>query len=181
MLIPEQPGMPAEIPRMHINTDCGYRVSMSRARIDLTLELPFGIDAEENVRFYKNCKIFTEILREKAFSFERIGLVGSWFAPTTQSGALIAELLLQVPSNDISDVTLSITKKHSIRDVVCNSLFNFSSAIHQSNLEGVNINRDLNTVPDAGKLFSCDDVGEFVSLFKLETTEDSILEFIKGR
>lgn len=180
MLIPEQPGMPAEIPRLHINTDSGYRLAMSKSRIDLTVEIPFGIMQEEEDRFSKNCAILMSILRERKIDFDRVGWVGSWFAEVDNAGSALASSLLKVADREVSDMNVSITQKKNINDITCNSLFSFANGTHQSGMQGIIVARDVNTVPSNGMVITCDQADTLIFSFAKEASKQSVLDFLEA-
>lgn len=178
---PEQPGAPVEIPRLHISTDNGYRFTMSKARIDIICEWPFGIDAKEEARFAENIRRLSDILSEKDFIFSRIGVVKSWFANQEKAALEIADLLLKVPSDNVTDVSFAITKRVQLREFECNSLFNFSNGVHQSGAPGAIVVRDVNTIVNEAKQIKCADVEGIFEAFNSEASSESIVKFAEGR
>lgn len=181
MLIPEQGIMPAEIPRLNINSDDGYRLSLSKVRLDFVLEIPFGINDNTLDVFFGNCKTLCEILEERNVVLSRIGLVKNWFIPEDRPAVGLAEKLLSVPVAEISDVSVSVTKKKDIDGMVCNSLYAFMNGMHQSGGSGWVVSRDVNNVPSADIRIKSGNVPAMVQRFNQEASDKSVADFVEGR
>ncbi|MDG9891054.1 hypothetical protein [Pseudomonas juntendi] len=173
--------MPAEIPRLNINSEDGYRLSLSKVRLDFVLEIPFGIDESALGVFFENCTVLCEILQERNVILSRIGLVKNWFMPEDRPAVGLAEKLLNVPAAEISDVSVTVTKKKTFDGMVCNSLYAFMSGVHQSGSSGWVVSRDINNVPGANVKIKAGNVPAIVQDFTQEASDQSVADFVEGR
>lgn len=161
ILIPEVPGMPDEFPKLQINTPAGYRLTMSKMRIDFFMELPLGLDESDLVSFERNCDQLLDILAGKNIIYSRVGFVRSSFARGVQAPQLV-EMLSKIPPAGVSDFFVSYTQKIECIGRVCNDVRNFSNGMNASGEAGVGSVRDINTDPAHEIVMSADDVKAFV-------------------
>ena len=178
MLIPEMPGMPDDFPRLQINTSNGYRLTMSRSRIDFFLELPLGIDGTDIECFLAGCRSLVSILTEKDFVFSRIGFVRMFFVAHVKADFLMNRLM-NVPSDGITDVSVSFTQKVLCANKQSNNIFAFSTGQNQIGEPGVAMNRDVNTDPVIHSNFEGSDILEYIVEASSLVGIDSLKEFIK--
>ena len=180
MLIPEQPGMPAEFPRLHINTAEGYRLSMSKARIDFILELPLGLDKSHIDSFKVKCEALGSLLGEKGFNFTRIGWVKNAFSQSDTPAQDMIEALAKFSSEQVSDFSMSVTKKVTIGDWCANSLYTITNGVGPAGLTGVVCVRDINNDPLHPVVIAASQVGRIVEDFDRVASLDSIELFVNG-
>ena len=178
MIIPEMAGMPDEFPSLQINTSEGYRLAMSKSRIDLFLALPLGIDDGDICSFILSCQSLMSILSEKKIVFSRVGFVRLFFIAQAKADFLIDELM-KVSSDDICEVTISLTKKVICANKQSNNIFIFSTGQNDFGESGVAFNRDINT--DLSDSSSLDDkeVIDYVLEASALTELGSLKDFIK--
>lgn len=178
MLIPEMPGMPDEFPRLQINTPAGYRLTMSKSRIDFFLALPLGVDESDSAAFLSNCRSLISILSEKDFVFARVGFVRMFFAAQAKADFLI-DRLMSISSEGITDVSISFTNKVLCSGRQSNNVFGFSTGQNEIGEPGVALNRDVNTDPSSVVGFGGVEMLEYINEANSLTGFDSLQEFIK--
>lgn len=178
MLIPEMPGMPDEFPRLQINTSNGYRLTMSRSRIDFFLELPLGVDEGDINNFLASCRLLVSILAEKEFVLSRVGFVRTYFVSHVKANYLI-DSLMSIPSEGISEVSISFTQKILCANKQSNSVFAFSTGQNQVGELGIAMNRDVNTDPKFHSNFGGGDILDYIVEASALVGIDSLNEFIK--
>jgi hypothetical protein len=178
MLIPEAPGMPDDFPRLQINSPRGYRLTMSRARVDFFLDLPLGIDADDKAEFFSKCRELLAILDEREIRYSRVGLIKTSFAPGVGAPEFLVSSLTRLPTAGVSDASLSITKKITCSGVRCNSLFNFSNGVLASGQLGLLAIRDVNTDPALNADLALEATSHFIAEADAQSGIESILEFV---
>lgn len=147
MLIPEAPGMPPEFPRLQIFTPQGFRLTVSKVRIDFFIDLPLGVEKEEFQAFVDNCTRLSDLLESKGFVFSRFGVINTMFVKQESAAISILNSLTKLDSTDVSDVALAITKKTQVGKYPCNSVYNLSNGMISTGDNGLVAIRDVNTDP----------------------------------
>lgn len=147
MLIPDQPGMPPEFPRLQIFTPKGFRLTVSKLRIDFFMDLPLGIEEEEAQSFMNNCTELSGLLEENGYVFSRLGMICTMFEKQDAAADSILDCLTKLDSSNISDISLTVTKKTQIGEYECNSVYNYSNGGISTGDVGVVAVRDVNTNP----------------------------------
>lgn len=178
MLIPEAPGMPPEFPRLQIFTPQGYRLTVSKVRIDFFIDLPLGIEKEETQAFIDNCNRLSDLLESKGFSFSRLGVIGTMFAKTEGAATSILNSVTKLDSTDVSDVSLAVTKKKQVGKYLCNSVYNLSNGGMSTGDFGLVAIRDVNTDPMVELSLSGADAKDFVEAALVEVQPSSFKNFV---
>ncbi|WGK92327.1 hypothetical protein [Pseudomonas migulae] len=178
MLIPEAPGMPPEFPRLQIFTPQGYRLTVSKVRIDFFIDLPLGIEKEESQEFIDNCNKLSDLLESKGFSFSRLGVIATMFAKEEGAAASILGLVTKLDAADVSDVVLAVTKKKHVGKYLCNSVYNLSNGGLSTGDIGLVAIRDINTDPMLELSLSGEDAKEFIEAALVEAQPSSFKTFI---
>lgn len=178
MLIPEAPGMPPEFPRLQINTSKGYQVTLSKLRADLVVNLPLGVEDVDLQRFFDEARKLLGILGGRDFRFSRIGYIHNYFWPSAAGAGVVAQSLLKVNRDNISDIQLSVTKKFDADGTTFNDLYSFANGSSNSWGEGYLVVRDVNNVPRDGLIFTADQVLALMNTARAKVAPNSIAEFM---
>lgn len=178
MLIPEGPGMPPEFPRLQINTSKGYQVTLSKLRVDFVMHLPLGVEGVDLQRFFEEAKKLLGILGGRGFSFSRVGYIHNYFCPSVLGASAIAQSLLKISGESITDLQLSVTKRFEEEGVSYNDLYNFANGSSNPWGDGYLIVRDLNTVPRDGLSFSAERISALMGMARNKVAPDSVARFI---
>lgn len=178
MLIPEAPGMPPEFPRLQIFTPTGFRLTVSKVRIDFFIDLPLGIDSEETEAFKENCYRLSSLLENKGYTFSRLGVIHTMFRKQESAATSILNALTKIDSTDVSDASMSITKKVKIGTYLCNSLYNISNGGIATGEIGLVAVRDLNTDPTVELTLSGTDANKFIDAALTEIQHSSFKDYV---
>lgn len=180
MLIPEQPGMPEEFPRLQINTAKGYRLTMSKARIDFFLDLPLGFE-EEDVHKFKVCmEKLLGILHENNFRYSRVGFIKTNFVANSSPAPFFLNAVTNFSPDSVTDVQLAVTKKIMCSKWQCNSLYSYASGFG-GGVVGLLAIRDINTDPAMNYMMGSEDVKDFYMSADAISGVDSLIDFMEAR
>lgn len=163
MLIPEQPGMPPEFPRLQISTPKGFRLTVSKVRIDFFIDLPLGIEEEETRAFMDNCIKLSSLLENNGYIFSRLGMICTMFEKMDNAADSILNSLTRLNPSDASDASLTITKKTQINEYECNSVYSYSNGGISTGDVGLVAMRDVNTSPALDINITGADANKFIS------------------
>lgn len=175
-LLPEFPGMPDEIPRLQIQTDTGFNLSMSNARVDLILDLPFGLEKGDQALFFENVNLLLDILNDHGFDYSRVGLVRRFFHVMNEPEKLIASRFGGREGDDLTDYSVNAMRRANISGVECKNIFNISNGIIRGVEPGLVAFRDLNVNPNQ-TVFTRVGVQDFVKAANELLTLESLVEF----
>ncbi|MBA1193375.1 hypothetical protein G7007_10940 [Pseudomonas entomophila] len=177
--IPDFPGLADEVPRLQIQSDVGYTVTLSNVRVDIIVDLPFGLNEAERNRFLSNAKILAEILGGHEFKFSRIGLVKRYLKTMDNPGQFISQHFGGHGGPRVYDFSVNAVAETDLLGQRCNNVFNFSAATIRGTEKGVVAYRDLNTVTGQKDL-SLDSVLEFIVAAEVELSIESLARFVES-
>lgn len=175
-LLPEFPGMPDEIPRLQIQTDRGFQLMMSPARIDLTLDLAFGYEKADADLFFENVRLLLDLLNDYGFDYSRVGFVRRFYHVMNKPEALIAKIFGGLNSEEMADFTVNAIYNESVSGLRCKNVFNIGSGIIRGVEPGLVALRDLNVNPGQ-EILTRAKVNEFVSSATGLLTGESLAAF----
>lgn len=181
MLIPESPGMPDEFPRLSINTPKGYKLSMSKARIDFLIDLPLGVDEQEFNEFKTACKVLCSILDEKGFKFSRVGFVKTLFESMPRATQFLVQDIARLALQDSTDFSMTISAKRKYEKWGCNSIYSLSNGLRSGSEVGLVVARDVNIGPENEVALVPTDVDGFLSFAEAECSVENLRKFIEGK
>jgi hypothetical protein len=178
MLIPETPGMPPEFPRLQIFTPQGFRLTVSKVRIDFFIDLPLGIERDETEIFKDNCNRLSSLLESKGYTFSRLGVINTMFRKQEDASISILNSLTNLDATDVADAALSVTKKIRLGTYQCNSLYNISNGVIATGENGLVAIRDVNTDPMVELTLSGTEASEFINVALAEVQSSSLKDYV---
>ena len=179
-LLPDFPGMPDEIPRLQIQTDKGFQLTMSPARIDLTLDLAFGLEKADDDLFFENLSLLLDVLKDYGVSYSRAGALRRFYCVMNKPELLMSECFGNAKSDGLSDFTVNAVYNATVSGLNCKDVYSLSSGIIRGVEPGLVAMRDLNVNPEQG-LMTPGKLIEFVQAASVLLTDESIVGFAGAR
>lgn len=179
-LLPDFPGMPDEIPRLQIQTTTGFQLTMSPARIDLTLDMAFGLDKADEDLFFENLNLLLDVLNDYGFDYSRVGILRRFYHVLNDPALLLVDNFGGVRSDGLSDFTVNAVYDAKVSELNCKDMYSISSGVIRGAEPGLVAMRDLNVNPGQS-LMTRVKVTEFVQSATLLLTDESIANFAGAR
>lgn len=175
--LPVFPGMPEEIPRLHIQSDSGYAISLSGLRVDLIVDKAYGLSDGDRAIYLNNVEALISILEEAGAAFVRAGLVRRYYKIMSDPARFVSNLFGGKGGKDLVDFGVNGVVRAEFKSRECNSVFNMSAGMIRGVEKGVIAFRDINLVPGETAL-SAKDAREFVAYAEANLGADSISRFV---
>lgn len=175
--VPEFPGMPPEIPRVQIQSDAGYSITLSGVRIDLVLDLAFGIGDDEKKSYIDNAKSLASIFDEHGIKISRVGFVKRFLKVIDEPGQRISQLFGGHGGEALVDFSVNSIIRADFHGRRCNDIYNYSAGVIRGVDQGLVAYRDLNIVPGEKALSSAEAI-EFIGEADARLTGESLGKFV---
>jgi len=179
-LLPDFPGMPDEIPRLQIQTEAGFQLTMSPARIDLTLDLAFGIENSDENLFFENFYLLLDVLDDFPVEYSRVGILRRFYHVMNNPELLLLKCFNGARSEGLSDFTVNGVYDANVSGLNCKDVYSVSSGVIRGAEPGLVALRDLNVNPGQG-IINRVKVINFVQSANALLTDESIAEFAGAR
>ncbi|HEK1007158.1 TPA: hypothetical protein SMP92_000395 [Pseudomonas putida] len=177
--VPEFPGMPDEIPRLQVQSDAGYTITLSRVRVDVILDRAFGLGAEDKAVFFSNIAAVADILSEYGFKVSRVGLVKRFYKVMGNPQRFVSDLFGGHGGQNLVDFTVNGVLRVDVMGRSCNDIYNISAGIIRGVEPGVVTFRDLTVVP-GGEGFTIGEAKEFLLAADEVVSLESMTSFVGG-
>lgn len=178
-VLPDIPGMPDEIPRLQIQSERGFQLSMSPVRIDLTLDVSVGYEKADEDLFFENVRLLLDLLNDYGFDYSRVGLVRRFYQVMNKPGDLVAENFGGRSRDGLSDFNVTAVYDSIVSRLHCKNVFNVGSGMIRGIEPGLVAMRDLNINPGQ-EIMTRVRVEEFVNSASALLNGESMAAFIGG-
>lgn len=177
--LPAFPGMPDEFPRLQIQSETGYSVSLTGSRVDLIIDKAYGLTEDHKAVFLKNAKSLVALIEGCGATFLRVGLVRRYFKVMERPGRFVSNAFGGKGGEGLVDFSVNGVVRVEFQSRKCNSVYNISSGIIRGSETGVVAFRDINIVPGENAL-SSGAARSFIDFAESALGLDSMSEFVKG-
>ena len=177
--IPSIPGMPDDIPRLQIQSDLGYGITLRGSRVDLVLDLAFGLAASDKVVFFENAKAMIEILAGHDFNFVRMGFVKRYLKVMDEPAKFISSLFGGRGGQGLVDFSVNGVVETEVLGRKCYDIYNYSTGVIRGVEPGVIAYRDLVTFPGEVAL-TVEEVEAFIVNAENMLNTESLTRFAGG-
>lgn len=177
--IPSFPGMPDDIPRLQIQSDSGYGVTLRGTRVDLVLDLAYGVGGNDKVVFLENATTMIGILAEHNFNFVRMGFVKRYLKVMDEPGKFISNLFGGRGGEGLVDFAVNGVVATDLLGRKCYDIYNYSAGVIRGAEPGVIAYRDLVILPGETAL-TVEEVEEFIGSADKLLSIDSLSIFAGG-
>lgn len=175
--IPDFPGMPDDVPRLQIQSENGYNITLRNSRVDLIVDLAFGLSVEEREVFFENARTMIGILREHDYKFSRVGLVKRYLKVMDDPAKFITDLFGGHGGPRLLDFAVNGVVSTNILGRSCYDIYNYSAAVIRGSESGVVAYRDLVSIP--GEVaFSHEEAERFVEEADSRFGPESLSAFV---
>lgn len=171
--------MPDEIPRLQIQSETGYVITLSKVRVDVIIDRAYGLSDEDRAQFKANIVTLIGILKEYDFKASRVGLVKRYLKVMENPSRFVSNLFGGKGNESFVDFGVNAVKRTELLARQCNDIFNITSGVIRGAEPGVVAFRDITVVPGQG-IIEPDEIKEFIPLADGALSMESLASLVGG-
>lgn len=181
-ILPFADGMPVDLPFVQLKSNNGkYNLNMSKSRCDFIINFPLAENIENGIESFK-LTVRNLTIELSNMKFSRVAIVGRFCIEEKKAVPFICEKYLKKDLSSAIELRIRYNNRRQwlntkINDII--DIFNMKYTINNKTGEGIEIQRDINTVPELVLSVSKKEVDKFLEDNISSFFENSILEVVK--
>ena len=167
IILPIPDDAPPEIPRVILETfNKKIKITIAKNRCDFFYDYKnTSSNTKLDTKIIDYAEKLANVLDNKGFLFNRIGIVAKYFVLVKNPTEKIKESLTKLTDNDIVEISIRINRRKQYDSFSVNDVYTYDQAIRANDKKhGILITRDINTLHIEETILSPTEVNEFVKI-----------------